>query len=240
MVTIKELRKACKKPYWGRVHRCYHEIGFYFTKPFVRTNITPSQVTVMWIILQTVGAFLLATGTYKGMLLGIIVYHLGFFVDCVDGNLARLKNLSSWKGVYLEQIAHHITITFLLIGLTIGTYRILGNIPLLIVGIVGTLSFLFDKLFAVNLFHFKSHAKQSKKDYEKDLAKILGNSSLKNKHWVITNIFAFLRVEHPFNFLFFLLLFGIPHIALVFYSTLFLFEMLRKLRSTLKRLGELG
>ena len=236
MPTINDLRVKCKKNYWGPMHKFYHEIGFYFTKPFVNTKVTPNQITIIWITIQLIGSVLLAFGTYKHMLLGIIVYHFGFFVDCIDGNLARFRDTSTWTGIYLEQIAHYITITGLLIGLTIGNYLIFHSDILLIIGIGGTLSFVFDKMFGINMFHFSAHADQSNKEFNEDVSKAIKGSSLKNKSKFVVNIFGFLRVEHPLNLLFFLLLLGLPHVALILYSLMFFMEMLRKLKNNLSNL----
>ena len=236
MVTIKELREKCKKPYWGPMHKLYHEIGFYFTLPFVNTRVTPNQITILWMTIQIIGAVLLSFGTYWHMLIGILIYHLGFFVDCVDGNLARYRKKSSWTGIYLEQIVHHITITALLIGLTVGVFRMYPNYLIIFFGFIGTISFLFDKVFGINVGHFRAHAAQSKMEYDEEVSKMFKKGNLKYKHKFITSVFAFLRVEHPLNLLFFLLLFGLPHVALVLYSVLFFLEMLRKLVANIRHL----
>lgn len=228
MVSIPEIREKCKKDYWGFPNRLAHEIGFYFTKPFINTRITSNQVTLFWLFLGLVGGALLSTGKYKWMLLGIIIYHLGHFFDCVDGNLARYRNKSSLKGQYLEQIAHHITILAVLGGLTIGAWKMTGVYALYAGGIaVG--AFVFAKLFNVNLISYKIELREK-------VAEIVNQLNPRKRSKYTIFIFSFVRIEHPLNLMFFCILLNQPLIGLVLYAFLHTVEMVKKLITTLVKL----
>jgi len=228
MVTIQEIREKCKKEYWGFSNRLVHEAGFYFTKPFINTRITSNQVTLFWLFLGLVGAAMLSTGKYKWMLLGIIIYHLGHFFDCVDGNLARFRNKSTLKGQYLEQIAHHITIIAVLCGLTVGAWRIAGNYALYAGGVaVGT--FVFAKLFNLNLISYKGEQRGR-------VAEIMTQLNPRKRSKLTIFIFGFVRIEHPLNLMFFCILFNQPFVGLACYAVMHTVEMVKKLATTLIKL----
>ncbi|MDO8511638.1 MAG: CDP-alcohol phosphatidyltransferase family protein [Nanoarchaeota archaeon] len=226
MVSIQEIRQKCKKQYFGFSNRLIHEIGFYFTKPFINTSITSNQVTLLWLFFGLAGAVMLSIGTYKWMLIGILTYHIGNFFDCVDGNLARYRNKSTLKGQYLEQISHHITITAILSGLTIGTFRMTQNTLSLYLGgmMVGT--FIFAKLFNLNLMSYKAELRDR-------VARIVDQLNPRKRSKFSIFVFSFVRIEHPLNLMFFCILLNQPFIGLACYAVLHTVEMIKKLATTL-------
>jgi phosphatidylglycerophosphate synthase len=229
MVTIKELREKCKKNYWSPWNRMVHEVGFYFTKPFINTKVTSNQITVFWLFLGLLGSWFVLKASYGNMLIGILIFHLANFFDCVDGDLARYRNKSSVKGIYLEQIAHHITIISMLTALTFAVFKIMQNYLWLYLGAVMVGSFVFLKLSAVNLSYYKGESREK-------IEKLLYSSNPRARGRVTNFSFALVRVEHPGNLMFWLFLFGVPHIALVIYAALYFLEMSRKLANNLKNL----
>ena len=229
MVTIPEIREKCKKEYWGLPNQLVHEVGFYFTKPFINTRITSNQVTLIWLFLGLVGAVMLSIGEYKWMLIGIIIYHLGHFFDCVDGNLARYRNKSTLKGQYLEQIAHHITIIAVLCGLTIGTYKMNNDILSFYVGGIAIGAFVFAKLFNLNLISYKGEQRER-------VAEIMNQLNPRKRGKFTVSVFGLVRIEHPLNLLFFTILLSQPFIGLASYAVLHTLEMVKKLATTLIKL----
>ena len=229
MATIPEIKKKFKKEYWGFSNQLVHEIGFYFTKPFINTPITSNQVTLFWLFLGLVGAVLLSTGVYRWMLIGIIIYHLGHFFDCVDGNLARYRNKFTLKGQYLEQIAHHITIISVLCGLTIGAFKMTDNPLSLYLGGVAVGAFVFAKLFNLNLISYKGEQRER-------VAEIMNQLNPRKRSKYIIFVFGFVRIEHPLNLMFFCILLNQPLIGLLCYAVLHTLEMAKKLATTLTKL----
>src|SRR3989344_4316608 len=218
MVSMPEIREKCKKEYGGFPNRLAHEIGFYFTKPFINTRITSNQVTLFWLFLGLVGGALLSTGKYKWMLIGIIIYHLGHFFDCVDGNLARYRNKSTLKGQYLEQIAHHITIIAVLCGLSVGAFRMTGDILSLYVGGVTVGAFVFAKLFNLNLISYKGEQRER-------VAEIMNQLNPRKRGKFTVSVFGLVRIEHPLNLMFFCILLNQPLVGLGCYAFMHVIEM---------------
>ena len=227
--SIKELRKLTKKTYWGGIQQFWHQVGVYVTWVFARTPITPNQITVLWVLIQSLAPLLFIKGTYQYMLIGILIYHFGFLVDCADGQLARHRKQYSVFGVYLDNIGHHISIPILFASLAIGVSKMYNNYVYLIFGGLAIFSFLFSKLFVLDV---PEYAKTRMQKIEKDV-------SLKTKSKLVILLFGLIRVEHPLNILFWLILFGKPDYALILYSLLFFLEMGRKFITVLRGLREL-
>ena len=68
------------------------------------TGITPNQITVISFLMSLVGAGFLAAGQYAFGLAGGLLVQLASIIDGCDGEIARLKHLSSARGAWLDTI----------------------------------------------------------------------------------------------------------------------------------------
>ncbi|MFV2072580.1 MAG: NTP transferase domain-containing protein [Thermoanaerobaculales bacterium] len=68
------------------------------------TRITPNQITVISFLISLVGAGLLSVGLYAAGLAGGLLIQLASIIDGCDGEIARLKYLSSSRGAWLDTI----------------------------------------------------------------------------------------------------------------------------------------
>lgn len=73
----------------------------------VRLGISAHQVTLAALIAGLMGACAVGTGTRSGFILGVALTHLAFWLDHVDGQVARWRGTSSLDGVYLDYLLHH-------------------------------------------------------------------------------------------------------------------------------------
>ena len=84
--------------------------------PLARTRVTPNQVTFLTLVVFAGAAALIAFGPSYGMLVaGAAVLELSYVLDCVDGQLARLKGTSSPVGAHLDFLMDELK-AFLLVG----------------------------------------------------------------------------------------------------------------------------
>ena len=69
-----------------------------------RTPLTPNQVTFVGIAVFAVAAVILVAtpGRWAGFLVFAAVLELSYLLDCADGQLARLKGMTSKVGAYLD------------------------------------------------------------------------------------------------------------------------------------------
>jgi len=106
----------------------------YFTKFFIEHGITANHVSYFSILLAIVGGFTFVFGNHYLMLIGCVFYELFTFFDCVDGEVARVTNMKTMRGLYLENISVTIYRASFLVGLTIGLHRMLGNMVFVFFG----------------------------------------------------------------------------------------------------------
>jgi phosphatidylglycerophosphate synthase len=102
------------------------------------TRVTPNQVTFSATILAAVSCalFILLPG-YWGAIVATVVFELSFILDCVDGQLARIKKTASTIGHHLDFLMDEIK-AFLVFGaVTVRLYRFSLEPYFLIVGIAG-------------------------------------------------------------------------------------------------------
>ena len=110
--TLSELR--------ARVHKARHrEIGnwlarrvgrpsaVYGTWLAVRLGVSAHQVTVLALASSLGAALAIGCGSRWGFLLGVLLAHLAFWLDHVDGQVARWRGSASLDGVFLDYLLHY-------------------------------------------------------------------------------------------------------------------------------------
>ena len=93
------------------------------TRPFLRTSLSPNQITLLSCLIGLLGAACFFQAGYWGFVLGALLLQLSAIVDCVDGEVARMKFLESpfgaWLDITLDTIVH--IATFLGLGFAVWT-----------------------------------------------------------------------------------------------------------------------
>ena len=82
----------------------YRPISFPLTVMFSKTPITPNQISYITAVLVFIGCYLSAQGSMNCAIAGTAVMLAASYVDCCDGEIARLKLLSSRWGAWLDTI----------------------------------------------------------------------------------------------------------------------------------------
>jgi len=105
------------------------------TRLLARTPITPNQWTIFIGIMGLVGAWMMAQGGYWWLTLGALTVHISSVLDGCDGELARIKFLSSRIGEWLDTAFDDIVNSAMILGLGLGLEATTGN------GLYGVLAF---------------------------------------------------------------------------------------------------
>ena len=74
----------------------------------VRLGLSAHQVTLAALAASLGGAVAIGTGSRAGFVLGVALAHLGFWLDHVDGQVARWRGTASLDGVYFDYLMHHV------------------------------------------------------------------------------------------------------------------------------------
>jgi phosphatidylglycerophosphate synthase len=92
--------------------------------PLARTRVTPNQVTLATLVVFVVGAAMMALCPARGALVGAAaILELSYVLDCVDGQLARLKGTSSPVGAHLDFLMDEIKAFLLVAAVAIRLWR---------------------------------------------------------------------------------------------------------------------
>ncbi|QPJ60837.1 MAG: CDP-alcohol phosphatidyltransferase family protein [Candidatus Nitronauta litoralis] len=118
------------------------QISRQFTRFLVMTPLTPNQITFIAMITGLMAAACFWSGGYEGGVAGAVLLLVSAWIDCADGEVARLKFLESPLGgildIWADNIVH--SAVFFSIGMGLffstenGIYKILGTLA-----VIGTL-----------------------------------------------------------------------------------------------------
>lgn len=73
----------------------------------VRLGLSAHQVTLAALASSLAGAVAIGGGTRTGFVLGVALLHFAFWLDHVDGQVARWRGTAGLDGVYLDYLMHH-------------------------------------------------------------------------------------------------------------------------------------
>lgn len=90
------------------------------------TPVTPNMLTATSLILGLITAYLYSRGDYQSLIIGAMLHHISFILDCGDGQLARVKGLKSQMGHWFDYHSDKIKDFLLLLGLAWGVYAQTG------------------------------------------------------------------------------------------------------------------
>jgi CDP-L-myo-inositol myo-inositolphosphotransferase len=92
------------------------------SKILVNFNFTPNQISIFSFLLSLFAAAFFAMGEYRYLVFGGIMAQLASIIDGCDGEVARLKYLSSNFGGWFDAVLDRYADAFLLFGLTWHVY----------------------------------------------------------------------------------------------------------------------
>ncbi|MBI3032834.1 CDP-alcohol phosphatidyltransferase family protein [Candidatus Woesearchaeota archaeon] len=120
MISLREVVERTQLPKEKQsffMYYYYRRISRYITWVLVHTSVTPNQVTFAEIFTGILASVFLAFPDYTLNIIGAILLQLWFTIDCVDGEIARFRNLSSQRGGYLDGMGTNIIRVTVFLGL---------------------------------------------------------------------------------------------------------------------------
>lgn len=126
LYSLQDIRQQFQKPFdqeepyaWLVARR----ISVFLTYFLQRSSIRPNTVTLVALLVGVVAGGLLAFETVQWRLVAVVCLQLWYVLDCVDGELARIKRDFSNLGVYLDYLMHYFVDTSVLLALAIAAQR---------------------------------------------------------------------------------------------------------------------
>jgi phosphatidylglycerophosphate synthase len=104
------LYKILIKPQDNAITRyLYRPVSFPLTRLLVWTPITPNQVSYVVAILVALGCYVTAHASFDAALLGTVIVLAASYLDCCDGEVARVKLLSSRFGAWIDTVVDELS-----------------------------------------------------------------------------------------------------------------------------------
>jgi phosphatidylglycerophosphate synthase len=115
--TSSELRAAHRllyqilvKPQDNAITRyLYRPVSFPLTRLLVWTPITPNQISYLVAIMVAIGCWFAASLSTTNVLIGTVILLAASYVDCCDGEVARVKLLSSRFGAWVDTVVDELS-----------------------------------------------------------------------------------------------------------------------------------
>ena len=131
-----------------RASRKTHDIAWnvYVARPIAavlvallrRTPLTPNQVTILGVVVFLgCVATLILWRDWTGMLVSAAILQLAYIFDCADGQLARLKKMTSDVGSYFDFLIDEVKALLLVGAMCVRVWLDTGNEWWLVAGIAG-------------------------------------------------------------------------------------------------------
>ncbi|HUJ56889.1 MAG TPA: CDP-alcohol phosphatidyltransferase family protein [Kofleriaceae bacterium] len=104
------LYRVLVKPQDNAITRyLYRPVSFPLTRLLVRTPITPNQISYVVAALVALGCWIAAHASDRAALIGTVVVLAASYLDCCDGEVARLKLLSSRFGAWIDTVVDELS-----------------------------------------------------------------------------------------------------------------------------------
>lgn len=151
--SLKELNKLCQKEDYKTkgnwmVCKFLREAALPFTWLLLHTRVTANQVTLAALGVGILGTIFLAFPERGWFLFGTLLLQFWYYLDHVDGQIARYRKTSSLTGRFFDFIMHHLIHGIVFFGLAGWMYAMGNSAFYLVWGFVACLS-----IITFNLVH---------------------------------------------------------------------------------------
>lgn len=127
MKIVKEIKEAKNLSITSTFLSCYlisERFSPYLSSFFIKRNVIPNKITLYMILSGIIGAILFAIPNIYIKIIGAILIHLWFILDCSDGEVARYTKTFSKYGKELDFVAHIINHPLFGIALFCSLYQL--------------------------------------------------------------------------------------------------------------------
>lgn len=134
-------------------------LSYRLTPLLLNTPITPNQVTAIALILGLFCAVCFMTGTHIAGIIGSVLMTASYTFDNCDGEIARIKNLSSDFGAKFDDLADWVVDAGFFAALGYGTYSVTGQSVWLWFGCAAAAGAFIDYIVDL-IYHRKNKSKE--------------------------------------------------------------------------------
>ncbi|MFA5166895.1 MAG: CDP-alcohol phosphatidyltransferase family protein [Candidatus Omnitrophota bacterium] len=144
---LEQLNKICQKPEYKTKGNWYvrtilRDAALPATWLLLHTSITANQITLLSLAVALAGMFVLALPGSAAFLIGVLLLQFWYYLDHVDGQIARYRKTDCLTGRFLDFLTHHIVHTTLLFVLGFYVFQVTGSTLFVLWGFVNALAIL--------------------------------------------------------------------------------------------------
>lgn len=139
-ITVAEVRASFNRKIKDHLTLTWfaRPIADLWTPFFFNRGWSANQVTLVKGVIYCLTLILLGTGRWEAHIAAVAAFYVGYVLDCVDGNLARLNDSASYWGKFADGLSDFIFVGFAPLAAGIGLWIQEGNATALLVGAVTT------------------------------------------------------------------------------------------------------
>ncbi len=143
-LSLKEVKNKCIEDrffeYDSWQDRLFVPPAIYVSWVCLRVGISGNAVSWISGLVAVIGGYMLTFKESSIVLIGSLGYILWYFLDYVDGTVARLNKKGSVAGQYIDWMMHVISHVAIVSGIALGAMNSVGNwiLPFVILGIIAS------------------------------------------------------------------------------------------------------
>lgn len=134
-MLLKKVRKKALKEDNDLFSYPFRFISTIITKLLLKTNVTPTIITIIHVFIGIISAILFGFGEYYLTVIAALLFTLSYILDLADGEIARYKGVTSKFGGWLDHITDHMLLFFAIVGIALGNFRNTQNNDILILAL---------------------------------------------------------------------------------------------------------
>lgn len=104
-------KKNSKSSLWVKL--IVRKLSFVFTYLFINVGCSAWGASIISVLVATIGSFCFAIDNSFCRIIGVILIELWLVLDCVDGNIARVKKTSSEMGEFIDALSGYYVTGFI-------------------------------------------------------------------------------------------------------------------------------
>lgn len=138
------------------------QLSYPLTHLLYRLPITPNQVTALSMVAGLIGAWCFTLGTWEGQVAGGLWLVACYTLDNCDGEIARLKNLSSAWGAHFDDFVDWLVDSAFFAALGFGVWQSSGEIFWVWLGAAAAVGATIDYIIDLILYARAQNAPETK------------------------------------------------------------------------------
>lgn len=153
--SLKELSAKCQKPQYKKVgnwmvRHILRDAALPMTWLLLHTSVTANQVTLFSIFVGIAASVCFAVPSSGFFLTGALLLQFWYYLDHVDGQIARYRGTACLSGRFFDFVTHHLIHAIIIFPLGVYAYQKSGAFIFVLLGFIGSLgSVMFNLIYDV-------------------------------------------------------------------------------------------